>query len=257
MIRALLLDLSGVLYVGRQALPGARDAVTRLEAAGMPVRYVTNTTRTPRNTILQQLSDLGFAIRPEELLTAPDAARRYLTDHGLSAFALIHPALRPEFADLIHADADADAVLIGDAGHEFTYQNLNRAFRLLADGAPLIAMGRNRYFQEADGLSLDAGPFITALEYAADTEAVVTGKPAAAFFGAAAADLGCQADEILMVGDDVEADVLGALDAGLQAALVRTGKFRPGDDQRLRGTTAHTFDDLAAVVEWVLAGGME
>ncbi|MEJ2347270.1 MAG: TIGR01458 family HAD-type hydrolase [Gammaproteobacteria bacterium] len=255
MIRALLLDLSGVLYVGRQALPGARDAVTRLQTAGMPVRYVTNTTRTPRNTILRQLSDLGFAIRPDELLTAPDAARRYLADHSLSAFALIHPALRPEFADLIHAGADA--VLIGDAGHEFTYENLNRAFRLLADGAPLIAMGRNRYFRETDGLSLDAGPFITALEYAADTEAIVTGKPAAAFFGAAAADLGCEADEILMVGDDVEADVLGALDAGLQAALVRTGKFRPGDEQRLQGTTAQTFDDLNAVVEWVLEGGME
>jgi len=255
MIRTLLLDLSGVLYVGRQALPGARDAVTRLQTTGMPVRYVTNTTRTPRNTILRQLSDLGFAIRPDELLTAPDAARRYLADHNLSALALIHPALRPELADLIHADADA--VLIGDAGHEFTYENLNRAFRLLADGAPLIAMGRNRYFQEADGLSLDAGPFITALEYAADTEAIVTGKPAAAFFGAAAADLGCEADEILMVGDDVEADVLGALDAGLQAALVRTGKFRPGDEQRLQGTTAQTFDDLNAVVEWVLEGGME
>ncbi|MEJ2382597.1 MAG: TIGR01458 family HAD-type hydrolase [Gammaproteobacteria bacterium] len=252
MIRALLLDLSGVLYVGRQSLPGAGDAVARLEAAGMPVRYVTNTTRTPRHTILRQLSDLGFAIRPGELLTAPDAARRYLTDHGLRAFAVIHPALRPELADLIHVDADA--VLIGDAGHEFTYENLNRAFRLLTDGAPLIAMGRNRYFQEADGLSLDAGPFITALEYAADTEAVVTGKPAAAFFAAAASDLGCRPDEILMVGDDVEADVLGALDAGLHAALVRTGKFRRGDEQRLQGTTAQTFDDLATVVEWVLSG---
>jgi HAD superfamily hydrolase (TIGR01458 family) len=94
------------------------------------------------------------------------------------------------------------------------------------DGAELIALQRNRYWMTPDGLALDVGPFVAALEYAARTEAVVVGKPAPAFFATALADLGTEPADALMVGDDVESDIGGALAAGLAAALVRTGKFR-------------------------------
>jgi len=250
MVRGVLLDLSGVLYVGGQPLAGALDALDRLRASGLALRFVTNTTRSTRAQILAQLTDMGFDVDADEIFTAPMAARAYLQARRLRPYLLVHPDLFPEFED---QEEDApDAVLVGDAGEGFTYADMNRAFRLLMDGAPLVAMARNRYFQETDGLSLDAGPFVAALEYAAGVEAVVTGKPAAEFFQAAGASLGCTPEDTVMVGDDVDADANGATAAGLQGVLVRTGKYRAGDEERLEGSEAVVLPDFAAVVDWLL-----
>ncbi|HKJ87643.1 MAG TPA: TIGR01458 family HAD-type hydrolase, partial [Gammaproteobacteria bacterium] len=169
MIRGVLLDLSGVLYQGDRALSGAPEAVAELQEAGIPLRFITNTTRTPGRILLRRLADLGFPIPTEQLYAAPAVARDYLKRHGRTPFPVIHPDLREEFADF--PEAGPDAVLVGDAGPAFTYERLNAAFRLLMDGAPLLAMGRNRYFREEEGFSLDQGPFVAALEYAARTEA--------------------------------------------------------------------------------------
>lgn len=246
-IRGVLLDLSGVLYVGGAPLPGAPEALARLQGSGMPLRYITNTTRSTRRQIHRMLAGMGFSIPEAEIFTAPGAVRTVLEREGLRPLLLIHPGLAPEFADF--AGTEPDAVVLGDAGDGFTYEALNRAFRLLMEGAPLLAMGDNRYFREADGLSLDIGPFLKALEYAAGVQGTVLGKPSAGFFHAAVADMGLEPGEVLMVGDDVEADVQGALDAGLQACLVRTGKYRPGDEDRVDAARARVADDLAALVE--------
>lgn len=250
MVSGILLDLSGVLYVEADPLPGAVQALQRLQSAGLPVRYVTNTTRSTRQQIMHKLQGMGFAIRPNEVFTAPVAARNYLDAKGLKPYLLVHPDLEGEFpGGETHAP---DAVLVGDAGEAFTYASMNHAFRLLMNGAPLLAMGRNRYFKEADGLSLDAGPFVRALEYAADTQAHVLGKPAPEFFAAACDSLDLGPDEVVMVGDDVEADVNGATDAGLQGILVRTGKYRRGDEDRLTSSSAVVLDDIGAFVDWIL-----
>jgi len=249
LIRGVLLDLSGVLYVGRQALPGALDAVARLGQSGIPIRYITNTTRSPRRMIMEQLRAMGFSFPEGDVYTAPLAALDYLQARGLTPYLVVHSNLIEELAGV--SSPAPDAVLIGDAGEGFTYQHMNSAFRLLLEGAPLLAMGSNRYFKEADGLSLDAGPFVAALEYAAGVRATIIGKPAAAFFHAAVASLGCAPGATVMVGDDVDADVIGALDAGLPAILVRTGKFRPGDEQKVEGR-APVLEDISAAVDWIL-----
>lgn len=249
-IKGVILDLSGVLYVSGQAVTGSVAALGRLRAAGIPVRMVTNTTRKSAEAVVAQLNELGFAVAPQELVTAPHAARRHLQHHGLRPYLVVHPDLRATFGDL--AQHDPTAVVIGDAGEGFTYSVLNHAFRLVTEGAPLIAMGRNRYFREADGLSLDAGPFVAALEYASDSQALVVGKPAPALFHSAVESLGLAPREVLMVGDDVEADVAGAQAAGLAASLVRTGKYRAGDESRLEQPCDYVGDDLSAVVDWLL-----
>lgn len=251
MIRGVLLDLSGVLYVGEKVVPGAVEALARLREAHLPVRFVTNVTRKPFARILESITSLGFDISGDELLTAPRAARRYLEAHGLHPYLLVHPALEEEFADL--AGAAPNAVLIGDAGSGFTYENLNRAFRLLMEDAPLLAMGNNRYFREDDGLSLDIGPFVAALEYATDTRAVILGKPSADFFRVAVDALGCRMQEAVMVGDDALADVDGALAAGLGGILVKTGKYRDGDEDRITHPDSVLVSDIAAAVEHILA----
>jgi HAD superfamily hydrolase (TIGR01458 family) len=251
MIRGVLLDLSGVLYQGDFALPGAAAAVARLRAASLPVRFITNITRKGSREVLRHLAGLGLDIAPDDLLSAPIAARRYLEERGLHPYLLVHPALAEDFAHLV-GDAP-DAVLVGDAGDGFSYAALNRAFRLLLDGAPLLAMGNNRYFREADGLSLDIGPFVAALEYASGTTAMVLGKPAPAFFHTAMASLGCGPEEAVMVGDDALADVDGGLAAGIPAILVQTGKYRAGDEDQITHGGAVVVPDIAAAADWILA----
>ncbi len=251
MIKGVCLDLSGVLYSGTEALPGALQSVERLHDAGLPVRFITNTTRKTSDAILGQLRTMQFEVSRKELFTAPIAARDYLKAHALNAYMLIHPDLQDEFGSVIPAGR-IDAVLVGDAGDGFSYRNMNTAFRYLLDGARLLAMGVNRYFREADGLSLDAGPFVHALEYASGQQVVVIGKPAPEFYLTAVESLGCSAAETLMVGDDVEADVLGAVTAGLQALLVKTGKYRPGDEAQL-GRRAGCVGDISAAVDFILA----
>lgn len=250
-ISGVLFDLSGVLYVGDEAVPGAVEALQRLSSSGLPTRFVTNVTRTSSRDLVARPQAMGFAITATHLFTAPIAARDYLKTHELRPYLLVHPALEAEFAEL--STVSPNAVLLGDAGTGFSYQNLNRAFRLLIEhSAPLLAMGNNRYFREPDGLSLDIGPFVAALEYAADTRAMIFGKPAPEFFGGAVASLGCPASEVVMVGDDAAADVGGALAAGLRGILVKTGKYRPGDEDRIDRSGATVVEDITVAIEWIL-----
>ncbi len=226
MTKGVLLDLAGVVYLGDRMLPRASEAVERLRAAGLPVRFVTNTTRMSKAGILDRLHRIGLGIEGDELVTPAEAARAWLAAHKRSPHLLVHPALVKDFDGL--AEYPDRAVIVGDAGRDFTYDTLNAAFRLLAGGADFLALAKNRTFRDDDGeLSMDAGGFVAALEYAADREAIVLGKPARDFYAAAVAGLGCDAADTVMVGDDVEADVSGALAAGIGAALlVRTGKYR-------------------------------
>jgi len=250
MIRGVLLDLSGVLYVGSKAIAGAPASLETLRQSGIAVRCVTNVTRLPAEGILERLTKMGFEIRDDELITAPRAARSYLLKHRLSPYLLIHPALQPEFADLV--TASPNAVLLGDAGDDLNYANLNRAFRLLMEGAAFLAMGNNHYFREDGGLSLDIGPFVAALEYASGKKATILGKPSRDFFQAAVEALGCGPDETVMVGDDVLADVDGALAAGIKGILVKTGKYQPGDESKITRPGAEILADINAAVGWVL-----
>ena len=251
-VRGVLLDLSGVLYVGDSALPGAVEAVHRLRASGLPLRFVTNTTRQPRTRIAHKLRAMGFPIAENEIFTPTRATLDYLQENGLRPHLLVHPDLRAEFAGVdTHAP---NAVVLGDAAGDFNYDSLNAAFRVLMEGAQLLALGDNRYFLESDGLSLDIGPFKAALEYAADVRAHVLGKPDQAFFHQAAAALGCAPAETLMIGDDAATDVEGALRAGLQGLLVRTGKYRDGDAERIDAQEPLVQNDLPAAVEWILGG---
>lgn len=253
MFKGVLLDLGGVVFTGDAPLPGAVDAITRLRGSGMGLRFVTNITRQPRRSVIAQLEQMGIDADETEIFTPAIAARAHLATHGLTPHLLVHPALAEDFAGL--PSGAADAVVIGDAGKDFTYDALNKAFRFLVAGAPLFALARNRAFRDGDGgLSLDAGPFVVALEYAAGRQARVFGKPAPDFFLAAVDSIGCALGEAVMVGDDAEADVAGAIAAGLKAVLVRTGKYEPGAEHAYPPPPTHLADDLAAATDWILRG---
>ncbi len=230
------MDLDGVLYVGDQPVPGAAWVVDWLERQRVPYRYLTNTTSRPRQAIVEKLRGMGIAATAGQILTPAVAALTWLRRHNLQHPALfVSDATATEFDELDPlaggAEGGADAVVVGDLGEGWDFATLNRAFRLLMSGAgpPLVALGLTRYWRAADGLRLDAGAFVRALEYATGRPAVVLGKPDPEFYRVAVADLDVPVDQVVMVGDDVRSDVEGAQLAGLTGILVRTGKFSPSD----------------------------
>jgi len=228
---ALLLDISGVLYDQGVMLPGAGECITTARAKGLQLRFVTNTATVSHSQILLSLIDMGLTAHVDELYTAPRAARAYMEARDLHPLLLVHPAIVDEFAHL--QTGNPNCVLLGDAREALTYKALNQAFRLCKAGAPLIGIGLNRYFNSDNGLMLDAGAYITGVAWAAGVTPIIMGKPSSQFFHQVVASTGCEAQRCLMVGDDVDSDVIGALNSGLQACLVQTGKYQPTDKAQL------------------------
>jgi len=226
-VKAILCDIGGVLYVGDAPIPGAIEAIARLKKR-YPVRFVTNTTQSTGAQVVAKLQQMGFGIEASEVITALDVTRVFLEREHSGACFLLTDEARAFFAPLEHLECRY--VVVGDAQENFSYANLNRAFRILRNGGELLAAAHNRYFKDGDGaLSMDAGGFVAALEYAADTKARVIGKPSADFYRLACASMDALPEETVMIGDDIESDILGAQEAGLKAALVKTGKFTPQD----------------------------
>jgi HAD superfamily hydrolase (TIGR01458 family) len=245
-VEALLLDLSGVIYVQDDQVPGAAEALRALRDAGYPVRLVTNTTMRPRRSILERLQGLGIEADASELLTPAALAKRHCEQAGYRSVALLVLDELLEDLDGLEQRGDSvDAVVVGDLGERWTYAALNDVFRQVMDGAELIALQKNRYWETSEGLSLDAGPFVAAIEYATGRDALVVGKPAASFFELALSDLGVSSKHAAMVGDDVEADVDGAMRAGLAGILVRTGKYREDFVQQSGIEPTATLDSIA------------
>ncbi len=226
-IRAVLLDLDGVFYVGDQLIPGGVATLEKLRERAIPYRFITNTTTSSSTQLLDKLAGLGIPARGEELMTAPLATRSYLLREGLErCYLAVADAVAEDFRGVTRVEDGPDAVVLGDIGDAWDYELLDSLFGYLADGARLVAMHRNRYWQKAGGLHVDIGLFVAGLEYVADTEAVITGKPARAFFDAALHSMDATPRETLLVGDDIHSDIGGAQGAGLRGALVKTGKYR-------------------------------
>jgi HAD superfamily hydrolase (TIGR01458 family) len=255
-IGAVLIDIDGVLTVSWRPLPGAVAALRWLRAAGLPVALVTNTTSRPRASIATALAEAGFPVGAADILTAPAIAAAYLkANHpGARCLLLNSGQITEDLAGITLARGDdpVEVVLVGGAGPEFSYQALNRAFGHLQGGAALVAMHRGMYWRTSGGLQLDSGAFVAGLEQAAGVQAEVVGKPAAAFFATALAHLGAAAAGTLMVGDDIESDVLAAQRQGLTGVLVKTGKYLPTAHRHASGTPDHvleSFADLPALLE--------
>ena len=235
-MRGILFDLDGVLYNSETPIEGASFTVDWFRRNRIPHLFVTNTTSRGRAELVEKLERFGMHADLDQILTPCIAAAKYLRarPHGPAAL-FVNPMALGEFegVECLPEDAQSGAhyIVIGDLGDGWSYGTLNRAFRLLLSNpdSVLIALGMTRYWRAQDGLRLDTAPFVVALEHAAERKALVFGKPAEAFYRAAAERLDLPASKIAMVGDGIETDIDGAQQAGMKGILLRTGKFRPSD----------------------------
>jgi HAD superfamily hydrolase (TIGR01458 family) len=251
----ILLDIDGVLHVSGEPIPGAVDAVARLRSDGHTLRFVTNNSTRPRDTLAGELRSIGFELDETEIQTTPRAAVRALG--GRRVLALVMAAIVPDLEGLELVGDNADAVLIGgcdetlEPNQVFSYMNLGRAFNEIQAGASFYCLHKNQWWQTSRGPLLDSGAFVAGLEYATGVEATVLGKPSSAYFAAALDVLGAEPELTWLVTDDVDADVRGAQLFGMRTALVRTGKFRP---EQLEGSATVpdvVISSMSQFPEWL------
>jgi HAD superfamily hydrolase (TIGR01450 family) len=245
-IRACILDADGVLVLRGRPIPGAGEGLRSLERQGIPFRILTNYSSAHRETLATRFGSGGFPVDPGRIVTAASAAAAWTAEAypGRPLFVLSAPDARREFEgqhllsfeEAATTGSTAAAVVIGDAGDDLSYRNLDTAFRLIREGAEFLAMHRNPWWLTPKGITLDTGAWIAGLEFALGRRARVLGKPSPLVFRRAAADLArdlgrrrLPARSIAMVGDDLRADLAPAHRLGMRTVLVLTGKVAPDD----------------------------
>ncbi len=252
---AILLDVDGVFHVSHEPIPGGAEAVRRLREDGHRLRFVTNSTTQTQAALAEELRTMGIELDDEELQTTPRAAAAKLA--GRRVLAMTMHAIVGELEGVELVGEDAEAVLVGGADETpetnlvFSYMNLARAFHELEAGAELYCLHKNRWWQTKHGPLLDAGAFVAGLEYAADTDAIVLGKPSTAYFEAALKALDADAGMTWMIGDDIESDIAGAQAHGMRTVLVRTGKFRPDAVEATRVRPEGIISSIAQLPDWL------
>jgi HAD superfamily hydrolase (TIGR01450 family) len=276
-VRAFVLDADGVLMYRNQPIAGSPDALVELRRRGVPYRVLTNFSSAHRSTLATAFAKAtGLEVNGAEIITAASAAAAYTAAHhpGQPLLVLAAPDARREWdgQQLVSAemadrsDVRVGAVVIGDAGDDLSYRNLDIAFRQIRAGAGFVAMHRNPWWITERGVTLDAGAAVVGLEYALRRRAVVSGKPSPVVFRQAVSELRADvrgrpaaesgprllAAEIAMVGDDAQADVAAAKRVGLRGILVLSGKTTAEDLRRPNLARSRRPDavarDLAAVV---------
>jgi HAD superfamily hydrolase (TIGR01458 family) len=244
---ALLLDLDGTIFQGRVLIPGALETLLFLQKAKIPYRFITNTTRMTKKKLVLMMKDMGLSVSSDDIFAAPHAAAIYCQNKGYKKILLTVPdrEMEEDFSDFQLVDYNPDAIVLGDMGAGFTFNLINDLFNHILGGSELVAMHKNRFWKSADGYSLDVGAFVSALEYASGRPASIMGKPNSNLFVLASREWSLPAEKILMVGDDIEGDVCGALNAGMKSILVKTGKFRDETLQSSDIKPGYIIDSIA------------
>lgn len=253
----IMLDLDGTLYVGRQPIPGALECLQQVRERGIQLRFLTNTTTKSRGELVAQLRAMGFALDESELVSAPVGAKLELLSvqqswpRAVRIWPVVAEAIKADFSEFVWDEQAPDYVVLGDIGDAWDLALINRLFNVMHDGAELIALHKNRFWQTEDGLKADIGFFVAGLEYVSGKQARVMGKPNRDFFQRVLDSAGVTAADALMVGDDIDSDVGGAQQMGISGCLVRTGKYRAVYAEQSAVKPDYVLDSVAGLIELV------
>ena len=251
-----IFDVDGVLEYQKRVYPGAVELIDRLNAHGTSVRILTNSTLKSRHTAASKLRARGFAIQDEQVITASYATAQYLRQKNTrSCWVMLKGEGLEEFRDLPRDDENPEYLVLGDCRDEFNFQNLNRAVQILTRGAKLIVMIPEMIDSSLGEMELTVGAYGRMLEVALNIEGIYIGKPSRYIFEATLESMNLQdRDRVLMVGDKTSTDILGAKNAGLRSALIRTGEFiQDGSTDDLQPD--YSFASIAELGSFLFSGG--
>jgi inorganic pyrophosphatase len=250
-----IFDIDGVLEYQKRVYPGAVELIDRLRSHGTAVRILTNSTLKSRHTAASKLRAGGFAIQDEQVITASYATAQYLRQKNIrSCWVMLKGEGLDEFHDLPRDDENPEYLVLGDCRDEFNFHNLNKAAKMLSGGAKLIVMIPEMIDSSLGQFELTVGAYGRMLELALNIKAAYIGKPSRYIFDATLDSMDLQdRDRVLMVGDKFSTDILGAKNAGVRSALIRTGEF--GQDGSSAGVQPdYSFDSIAELGDFLFKG---
>lgn len=220
----LLIDLDGVLRFGNKTADFLDEFFQFIQNENVKAVILSNSTLSNADSIYEFFRENNKPIKIP-VMTAADAAFQFSKENYSSVRTFCNDTIKKMFAE-IENELNPDAIVIGDIGDAWNFGIMNQIFLHVKNGADLIAMQTNRFWNDPDkGLLLDVGPFVKAIEYATETEAKLIGKPSPLYFEAALNLIGSEKnDEFYMIGDDLETDIGGAQLSGGKGILIYTGK---------------------------------
>jgi HAD superfamily hydrolase (TIGR01458 family) len=250
--RLVCIDVDGTLTDGVLGPPlsGAAGALRAIRAR-YPVRLVSNTTSITHHAFASRLIEQDLLDAAGSLVTPAASARRVLSARGhVSGILLVEPEARSDYS-WFRDDPSGAAVVLATEAHDLMVRELQPAFRRILEGASFYTLQRNRFFLRHGSLVTDLGPVAAFLSYAAGREPETLGKPSPLLYDAIAAEARVRREEIVMVGDDVEFDVSACLAIGMAGVLVRTGKYRAGDETRVTPRPTAVIGSVADLPGWL------
>ncbi|MBW1999071.1 MAG: HAD-IIA family hydrolase [Deltaproteobacteria bacterium] len=232
-LRGVIFDINGVLEFQGRPYRGAPELLELLRRQGITVSILTNTTLKSRKECAYKLNNMGLRVKEEEVITASYATARYLEElKPRSCWIMLQGSGLEEFKDFHNDKDDPEYLVVGDYREGFNFHNLNHALGLLLQGSKLIVMIPEKVDHSTGCVELTVGAYGKMLEDASGVKATYIGKPSPYIYEMALNKMGLKREEVLMVGDRVETDILGARNAGIKSVLVKTGEYRPGHLRR-------------------------
>ena len=250
-IKAIFFDIDGTLYFNQKAIEGAIETVDYLKSKGYICRFLTNTDSKKPSHILDRLKNLGFHIELDEIYTPVTASVKFLNcNKDAKIYALVSDNIINEYEKFNITLDNVDYLIIGDCRDKVSYDNLNKAFKLVGENTEILALQKGKYFYDNTGKNIDTGAFVAMMEYATGKSAKVLGKPSESFYNVLLQDLNLKPSEVLIIGDDVLTDIVGANNIGSMGALVKTGKYY--DQVKLDvGTPDLVLDSVADLMRYL------
>lgn len=228
-VRALIIDLDGVLWLGDTPLPGLHEFFSLLHERGLPYVLASNNATATPATVQAKLERMGVKTSPRRILTSADATAAYLRQRlppGSRVLVVGEIGLRTTLAAagfLLRDRADAVSAVIVGLDRQATYETLTEAAFALRDGALFVGTNPDPTYPTERGLAPGAGALIALLQAASGVSPVIIGKPERHLFTHALERLGVEAQRAVVVGDRLETDILGGQRAGLRTVLLLTG----------------------------------
>jgi glycerol-1-phosphatase len=250
-----LIDLDGVVWLGRELVPGSAEALAELLAGGKEICFVTNNPGKAASEYTRRLREAGIEIGDERVVTAGEATARLAAGRagaGATAFVIGAPAFHETVAaaglELLDGEDGREADVVIVSGHrDFDYGELLTATRALQGGARLLATSRDPTMPMPGGPVPGTGAVLAAVETASGATAEIGGKPEAHLFELARERIGA-AERVAMVGDRVSSDIEGGRRAGLATILVLSGATTRAEAERAAPLPDHVVADLAGLL---------
>jgi HAD superfamily hydrolase (TIGR01458 family) len=221
----LLIDFDGVIKLGDEPAPGTKEFFNFIKKKDINAFVISNSTLKTSDDIKKffESHNISFDI---PAMTASEAALKYVSKNYSKVKVYCTEKIKNLFKEFIVKE-NPEAVGVGDLGDEWSYDILNEIFKDVYSGADFIAMQKNKFWKpDGKTLCLDAGSFITAIEYASGKEALLIGKPSPIYFKTALNEMGKTNSSFYMLGDDLETDVIAAQKSGGKGILIFTGKTK-------------------------------